>query len=166
MGTVTAEAVWTTMSEDAEFQQQPEAVREATRPYVEALPTILAGVLDAPATLNTTMNAKVTFLRYCVENGFIKASVDAMPEEALGFFDRDELPEMLEGALSQAIDMLEKLTGNVTAFLEKNGVTEEQVMLSSNVGFNDEARKLYQAGELTIGKLLTIQPMIIVKNTK
>jgi hypothetical protein len=165
VSTVTAEAVWEKINQDAEFLQQPEAVREAMRPYVEALPTILADVLDTPTTLNATMKAKVNFLRYCVDNGFIKAAVDALPDESIGFFDRDELPEMFEGLITQAIEVAEELTGDVSALLEANGVTEEQVMLGPNVGLNNESRSLYEAGELTIGKLLMVQPMLIFKNS-
>lgn len=166
MGTVTADVIWTKINEDVEFMQQPEAVREAMRPYVEALPTILADMLDTPVTLTSATKAKVIFIRYCLDNGFVKAAVDAMPDEALGFFDRDDLPEMMEGLLGQALEMAEEMIGNVQAMLEANGVTEEQVMLSSNVGFQAEARALYQARKLTIGKLLSVQPMVIVKNTK
>jgi hypothetical protein len=166
MSTVTAAAVWIKINEDVDFLQQPESVRDATRPYVEALPIILADMLNAPVTLNSVMKAKVAFLRYCVDNGFIKAAVDAMPDEALGFFDREDLPEMFESLLTQAIDMAEELTGDVAGLLKENGLTEEKVMLGPSIGLNDEARSLYQAGELIIGELLLIQPMLIVKNTK
>lgn len=166
MSRVTPEEVWKKMQEDAEFLQQPETVQEATRPYIEALPVILADLLDQPASLDNTMQAKVKFLRYCIENGYITAVVNAMPEEAFIFFSREDLPGMFEGMLSQLIDMLEELTGDVSALLKAQGVTEEEVMLGSNVGLNDEARLLYQSGSLTIGKLLVVQPMVIVKNTK
>jgi len=165
MTTVTSEAVWTKIGDDAEFLQQPEAVREATRPYVEALPNVLADSLDQPANLNNTMRAKFLFLRYCVDNGFIKAAVEAMPEEALGFLDREDMFPMLESALAGAIEMADELTGDISALLEENGVTEDEVMLSPKVGFNTETAAMYRAGELTIGELLVAQPMIIVKNS-
>lgn len=165
MTTVTSEAVWTKISKDPEFIQQPEAVREATRPFVEALPTVLVDLMDKPANLSNTMRAKVLFLRYCVDNGFIKAAVEAMPEESLGFFDREDLVPMLESALSGAIEMADELTGDVTALLEENGLSEDDVMLGDKVGFTPETATLYRAGELTIGRLLVTQPMIIVKNS-
>lgn len=162
---VTGKEVWAKAKEDPEMLRQPESVQEAVRPYIEAAPVVLAGLLDKPATLNNVMQAKVDFTRYCLERGFIKAAVDAMPDEALGFFAREDLPAMFEGILTQLIVQVEELTGDVTALLKEYGVTEEEVMLGPQVGLNAEAQTLYRAGELTIGKILAIQPTIIVKNT-
>lgn len=165
MASVTAQEVWNQINKDAEFRQQPAQVREAMRPYIEALPTVLANLLDKPATLSNTMQAKVDFLRYCVNNGYIKVVVTATPEEALGWYDREELVEMFDGMIGQLIDMAEELTGDA-ALLKGLGVTEDQVMLGPNVGLNAKAQALYKSKKLTIGKLLQIQPMLIVKNTK
>lgn len=165
MPVLTSSDVWAKVMEDPEIAQQPESVRDALRPYIEALPTVLADQLDQPADLANVMKAKIAFLRYCVDNGFIRAMVEAIPDEALGFMSRGSLPDMLQSQMSGLIDAAEELTGDVKSLLDAQGVTEKQVMLSDDIGLNEEARSLYEVGSLTIGELLQVQPMVIAKNS-
>jgi uncharacterized protein (DUF3820 family) len=154
------------LMKDAEYSAQPEAVREAMQPFIEAIPEVLEGQLDAPVTLQSLMAAKFAFLRYCGDNQFISKVVAAMPEEALGWFDRDDLAGMMEGMFGQLLDLAESIMEDVEGFLASQGVTEAQIMQHpKGLGLNPEAFALYEAGRLTIGDILVLQPMVIVKNT-
>lgn len=162
---VTKEGLWAKVNEDPEMQRQTEAVREALRPYIEAAPAVLADLLDKPAIFTNIVQAKVRFIRYCIDNGFIKNIVVAMPDGALNLFSSDDVSEMLQKTLNLLSDMSRGLLADLPAFLKKYGMTEDQIILSPEMGLNAEARKLYGAGQLTIEKLLLVQPTIILKNT-
>lgn len=165
MSDVTAKNVWTAINEDPEFLEQPEAMREATQPFVEALPVILADLLDEPATLSNIMKAKLIFLRHCLANEFIAKAVAAMPDESLSFIEREDMIPLMDSALRKAVNLIELMTSDMPAFLKANEITEPEVMMGSNLGLRHDALGFYESGKLTIGKLLATQPMVIVKNT-
>ena len=79
---------------------------------------------------------------------------------------REELLDVFEGMFEQLVEMLGELTGDgLVAMLEELGVTEDDVMLGSQVGLNEDATEQYQAGKLTVRALLEMQPMAILKNS-
>lgn len=164
MSNVNMAGVWSAVTQDSEWQQQPEKVQQAIKPFIEALPKVLSELLDKPVKLESLMAAKLAFLRYCLKHGYIKAVVDAMPDSALGPFDRKDLPDLLDGALRDAVEMAEAITSNMVEFLNQYGVTEDDVMLGPKVGLNANTQSLYLSGQLTIAQLLEKQPMVIVKN--
>jgi hypothetical protein len=163
--TVSAQKIWEVLMKDKEFAAQPEPTLKATRPFIDAIPGILKDMLNVQATLSNLSKAKVAFLRYCLDHDYIKIMVDAMPDEALGFFDREDLPGMFESMLDLLIDSFEPLVENALAILKARGVTEDQLMTGPNVGLSGKALKLYRAKKLTIADLLELQPGIIVKNS-
>ena len=157
------ELIWLKINEDQEFQQQPQVLREAMRPYIEAMPTVLSDMLDQPVNLSTLVNAKLKFLRHSVDNGIIGVAINALPEEQKSFFgdESDMFQEMFNGI----IDQLASMTGDLPGLLQEQEVTEEQVMLGPQLNLNPESRILYKTGQLTIEKLLLVNPMVIYKNS-
>lgn len=149
--------MWENLVNDASFDAQPDSVKEAARPFFDRMPEALGEILDMPVTLQSYADVRMKIARFYLDSGFVKAIVEALPKKAL-VFDRKTLVEMGEGAMEMALEMYEPLVSAVETFLEENGVTEEQVLLSPNVGLNGETRKLYKAQKLTIGKLLELQP--------
>ena len=114
----TAEQVWEATIADPKFAaQMPEdsPQRDAIRPFIEGSVAALGDQLENTVTLQAIADAKVKFLRYCVENNLGKVVGDVVGMNA----------EMLNGMFEQLIHMLEPMLENITAFLEENGVTEE-----------------------------------------
>lgn len=157
MSTLTGAQVWEASLADPSFvEQMPEGspVREAIRPFIEAAPKALAEFLDKTVTLKVLADAKIAFLRYCLGTGFTEKL-----GEAVGF-GGGVIKSLLEGF----IEMLDGIQKNVPAFLEEHGVTEEQVMLSSQVGLNADNQARYKIGNLTVADVLRTQPAVILKN--
>ena len=154
----TAQQVWEATTNDPKFAEEMpagSAQREAIKPFIEGSVTALDGQLEESVTLQTIADAKVKFLRYCVENNFGKVMDDVLGMGA----------DMINGMLEQLIDMVEPMLADTTEFLEENGVTEEEVMVSAQIGMNDDNQKKWRAGTLTIGELLLTQPSVILQNS-
>lgn len=154
--------VWEAVLKDPEFAAQPPAMKEALRPFVEATPRVLADVLDHPATLESLMKAKMAFLRYCLDNGFIEEAVKATPKATREMFDgmEDTLKQLLDGALKAVQEVLQ----DVPAFLANYEITERDVLTNPKVNLKGKALSLYDQGKLTVGDVLRLQPVIIIKN--
>jgi len=158
MGSLTGTQVWDASIADPSFSaQMPEGspLREALKPFVEAAPTALAEFLDRPITLQVLVDTKIAFLRYCLGNGFVEKM-----DEAVGM-GGDLIKSMFEGLIEMLADTLK----DVPAFLKAQGVTEEQVMLSSKVGLSVDNQAQYKAGKLTVADVLRTQPAVILKNS-
>ena len=161
--TVLPQEVWNALLKHPEFASQPPTMKKALRPFVEATPMVLADLLDQPATVESLMKAKVAFMRYCVNNGFIEAAVKATPKATRSLFEGME--GMLKDALTTAISMAEAIAQDVPSVLAQYDVTERDLLINPKVGLTGKALSLYDKGKLTIGELLRLQPSIIVKNT-
>lgn len=161
MTTVSPEVIWEKANQDSEFTDLPKPMQEALKPFIEALPTVLADQLDNRATLVGISKAKVTFLRYCLDNDLAGKIILKM----LGHYTKSSSSEMMEASMRQLLDSIDEIVQNAQAILEAQAVSEDEVMRSESVGLNPEALSLYLAGELTIAKLLEVQPMLIAKNT-
>lgn len=151
----TASQVWEAAVADPKFaalapEGSPE--RDVIRPFVEGSVEVLADQLETVVSLHAIAKAKITYLRYCIDNGLIKAMGDAT---GMG-------GEMFDGMFEGLIEMLVPVVANTALFLEENGVTEEQVMLSPLMGLNADNKEKWRAGTLTIGELLMTQPSDIL----
>jgi hypothetical protein len=159
----TKESIWKKLSEHPEFLENPEEVRNVMRPYIEAMPEVMDELLDLPVNLQNLVQAKILFLRHCLDNGCIEKTMAAMPADMLAFVNA----EMLEGLFTELLQSLDEVLGelvlNTPAFLERIQASEEQIILGK-FGLNEEATALYKAGQLTIGKILEIDPMALVRN--
>ncbi len=153
----TAEAVWAAMLLDAKFAAEaPEGSpqREAMRPFIEGSVAALDELLDETLTLDSFGRAKVTFLRYCIDNNFAKVVGDV-----IGMDDH-----VSASMFEVLIETLEYILKDTRTFLADNGVTEEQVMQSQEVGLNHANQEKWRAGTLTIGELLQSQPGVILQS--
>lgn len=158
MATLTGAEVWAAAIADPKLTSdliEGSPLREAFRPFVEAVPLALAKFLDQRVTLNALLGAKIAFVRHCLDHGFI----EAMPLDAFGA-SRETMRGVLESVLGKAMEMLENLPG----MLFSMEVSEEDVILGPRVGLNPENQELYRAGNLTIEQVLRTQPSIILKN--
>lgn len=163
---LTSDVIWAGMMTEPDLAAEPEAIQEVMRSFVDHLPVLLADLLDKPANFQNIIKAKLRFLRYCSENDFIAKYADAMPDDALGFLSRDEFKDMFTGLFADLVEMMEPIAISAADFLKEQGIPEETLMLGDNVGLAGEARNLHMSGNLTIGKLLELQPAIIVRNDK
>lgn len=153
----TAQQVWEATIIDPKFiSQVPEGSpqRDAIRPFIEGSVEALGDQLENTVTLQTICNAKVRFLRYCVENNIGKLMSEITGMES----------EVINGMFDKLIDMFESMLKDVNAFLEEHGVTEEQIMTSPEVGMSADNQHKWREGTLTIGELLVTQPSIILTN--
>ena len=178
--------IWTELMKDRLFATFPEWQCEVFKPFVEAMPVALADLLDEPMTLQSFAKAKLAFLRYCLDNHLSQKIDEADPDNKPAESAEPEKPAetgfgavigvlvevvetglgaMLELGMENLAEGFQELVDKAPAMLEKAGVTEEQVMLSPDVGLNEKAMALYKKGNLTIRKVLQIQPMIIFKFT-
>lgn len=57
---------------------------------------------------------------------------------------------------------LESMSGNLSAFLAQQGITEQEAMHQDSLGLNEESLRLYDAGELTYRVLATTQPGVFI----
>ncbi len=159
---VTGAEVWSMLLADPEVTAQlPEGsqIREAFRPFVEASPVVLANLVDERMTFQVLVNAKIKFFRYCLNNGY----VDKMAA-ASGMGDGGMFGGMFADLLEGVVEMLEDMASDIPVILQEQNVTEEQVMLSPQVGLNAANKKLYQAGTLTVADVLRMQPAVILHN--
>ncbi len=167
MSKITGKQILAALMKDPEYSAQPASVLAVTDPFMLAIPDALKDHLDKIVTLATLMDAKIAFLRYCVENDYVKKVVAAMPEDSFGWMDAKGVVEMMQGIMAQVVEILAEFVKDVPAFLESQGITEEQMMAHpKGVALKPNVLKLYKAGNLTIADVLKMQPMVIVKNTK
>lgn len=158
MSSPTGSQVWDAAVADPSCSSQmPEgsALREAIRPFFESAPTVLAEFLDRPLTLQVLADAKIAFLRYCLGNGFVEKVGGAVGMSG----------HLVKLMFKGLIEMWENILKDVPAFLEAQGIMEEQVMLSPKVGLNADNQKQYKAGTLTVADVLRTQPAVILKNS-
>jgi hypothetical protein len=166
MSQITGKQVLAALMKDPEYSAQPASVLAVTDPFMLGIPEALKDHLDNVVTLATLMDAKVAFLRYCVAGEYVKKVVAAMPEDSFGWMSAESAGEMMQGMMDQMVEMLAEMVKDVPAFLEAQGITEEQMMAHpKGVALKPSVLKLYKAGTLTIADVLKMQPMVIVKNT-
>lgn len=152
---VTADNVWNAVVQEPEFAMQPEEQKEVMKPFIEALPNVLQDELANEVTVESLLAAKIKFQRYCMKNGLITALCKVVPDAFEG---------MMESIFEQVIDMLEDIVADVPSFLEENGIDENIFLNLPQVGLNEQARKMYNEGNLTIGELLVTSPWTLLKS--
>lgn len=156
---VTAEAIWSTLEKDASFLRQiPKGKpREVMREIVEHAPTVLADCMEEKATVAAVIRAKMLFLKWTADSGNARKLVLSYPLEAFGGDEdvRQEMAESVGDAVSGALSVLEETLTQLTDCLLDDGYRASLV---------PAARKEYAAGTLTVGRLLELQPALILKN--
>ncbi len=166
MPLITGPQVLDAIMKSEEYSSYPASMRAVADTFVIAIPEILKDQLQEPVTLTSVMNAKVMFLRYCVDHEYVKKAVAATPEGSLGGMSADSVTSLMQNMMSQAIVIAERVVKDLPAVLESQGVDEELMMAHpKGIGLNPETLDLYKTGKLTIGYLLLMQPMVIFKNS-
>lgn len=158
MTTLTGNDVWNATIADPAFADEMPVgspIRDAIRPFIEGSVVALDVHLGDNVSLQVITTCKMKFLRYCLENNFGAVIGEVMEMEA----------DIFTGLFEQLLDMLESMTKDVSTFLSENGVTEEQVMRSSQVGLNPTMLAQWEAGTLTVTDILRFQPSVILKNS-
>lgn len=149
--------VWEATIADQNFvAKMPEGSRqrEAIRPFIEGAVEALADQLENYVTIQTLVEAKFAYLRWCIENGLGRVMAEATGTN----------PRLIEPVLGKMFKMLEEMCNNLPALLERHSITEEQLMRDPKLGMNADNIEKWRSGVLTIGELLVTQPAIILSN--
>src|SRR3989338_3038296 len=160
MTTLTAKLIWTKLNEDTRFLGKPVSIREAVRHFFEAMPVVIADFLDRPVTVTNILEAKIVFLRYTIDNGICGATLSGFSDAFLRGLDKDFLLEIMRVQMDETLSKAEILLADLPTIIDQSGLSDQEILLNPDSGLNDEARRLYQSGELTVGGLLTVQPYI------
>lgn len=155
---ITAQNVWQSLTDEPRFQKQPDAFQEVTRPFAEKLPEILADWLFVKVTLKSLLEARIAFLHYCLDNGYIDALIRVWPNARPGL--ANILQQMLSGALSAHLAVL----ADPKELLSRLEMSEAEYVVAQ-FELNETMASQYLAGELLLGDLLVAQPLIFVRHT-
>lgn len=135
--------------------------------YTKAVANHLGDKLQEKVTLKSLLEAKMSALDFCISNGWVERLAKAVLEHSPGA-NESLFAAMIEPAVQLMpvlLDQLKDIVKDVPAFLEVNGINEQQIMESPKIGFNEANLKGYQDGTLTLGDLYMTQPSVIIKNT-
>lgn len=159
--------IWQKCQEDPELGNAPETMKEVLGEYINLSPTILKEQLFEPVSLNSILQAKLSFLQYCQENDFVQKAVAALPEESLGWMSRSDMSDSMTSTFGSLIEFAKDIIGDISGFLRENGISEEQVLTApgSNLCLNEGLQERYRTGTLTIRDVLLEQPTIILNNS-
>jgi len=127
---------------------------EIIEPTVKALPEILKDQLEKKVTFDSVGRARITYLKYCLNNGSVDKLLRLWGLDAEGAFVVKEM-------IKDLVERFEETLKDAPAILEARGVTEEDVMLSR---LSKENFEKYKKGNLTIGDLIASQPSLIVND--
>lgn len=188
MKPVTDEQIWAKLMKEEAFTSQAPAAVEATKPFILALPKELGKLLTKKVNLKNVCAAKLVFLRYLLANGFVEkvfplANMDVTKttseqagntkvevtekSKTVGSSLLDEMMlATMRTSLETLVGMLEELVKDTRGLKKLAGYkTEREAFVDPKIGLTGKALRLYDQKKLTIGDLLSLQPMIIVKNT-
>lgn len=166
MPAVNPQTVFEILQDDPNFSLLPAQTQEAVKPYIFALPESLSELLDQPASTETIFQAKLAYLRYCQENGYVTSYIDSLPDEAFNWvMSREEAPETMEGVMAAIIEGITEILGNISAFLTSQGCDDYTYLTHPNgLALKASLSKKLKAGTLTITDVLMSQPGLIVNN--
>jgi len=160
MATLTGQEIWDALSKEPAFKQQtPECVRSILRKFIDPLPGLLAEQLDAPVTILSMTEAKLIFMKHCLQNGFMNEMSAAQYPNGVDGVSLEEIVAMGNDALGALLESSDELASSIAEQIANSGVREAQLIAKQ---LNPAARKEFRSGKLTIGKLLTVQPSLIV----
>jgi len=130
----------------------------ALEPYVRKLPAILAADLNKELTFDLRVKSTLAFYTYLTANpGEYKAAYSAA-DSSLG----DVVLALLSGLIKSMSDWLPNLSERV----EAAGRDERQLLISGPPALNTAALDLLLVGELTLGRLLVVQPGLLTNRQR
>ena len=156
--TITGAEVWSASLTDPAFAKEltENSVRDTIRPFTEAAPVAIAEHLGKLFSLQSLVDAKISFLQHNKINGYARKFSEVV--------DRSE--ERVTAQIDSVIDALSDIAIDIPDILEKCKFTEEQVILDERTGLSCENQDLYRAGTLTVADVLRTQPVVILRNNK
>ena len=163
----TGEQVWEAMCQDPAFQAEvpPGKPRELFRELGMRLPEILAEHLDKPLTLRSLIEAKLAVAKDVADGDFMERLIAAYPVQMFQGQDMQGLVAMAKTVLSQALTSMDGVLADFDVFIRRQNASEEQLLAHPKGGkLGPAAMAEYRAGTLTVGRLLALQPQVIVKN--
>ena len=115
--------------------------------------TIGEELMNTPVGMSNLCDVTARFVGHLAEDrGFL----DSLPE------DEAELVSTLYKGLA---GQLEEIAQTTDQFLADNGLTEAEAMELDSLGLNDEAKELYQDGQLTFAALIMTCPDVFIPRT-
>ncbi len=174
--TVTAEEILASLALDAEWMKTPSDIQKVLQPFIGQLPKLLADLLPKTVNLKQVLDAKIIFIRYCLENGLIAAlapnvrknlkltvtldgETSANLTDIMG--DIFDMSDMILDALTTALEQVTELSANLDSTLKDYGLTEREVLVK--MGLSGTTLEKYDRESLTFADLLRTQPIVIVK---
>ena len=159
--TVTADRVWNALLSNSDFTEEvPEGqMRNLFRDWVNEAFPIVSPRLDDKVDLKTFVQVKAAIAKKAIEFEFVKKMMMVVPEEMLQGQDRAEAAEKTHEHQVLRLSMYETAVAEVTNPPE-DGKTRALPLVSRSFGLLDgPARDELNAGTLTVGRLLLLQPM-------
>lgn len=164
------QAAWERLLENPEFTTQaPEGpARELFREFVTTKLAEVAGdQLSLPVSVGSLMETQRRIAHHYVDTDFLGRLIDAMPEEMLGFLGKDAARGMMTAMFAGLVEMLDQIIPNVPAFLQSQGVTEEQMLQHpKGGGLSPISMAAWRAETLTVGGLLNTEPWAVLNMNK
>jgi hypothetical protein len=154
LGLTPGQAVWQKLLDDPKFAEEPEFVRIAFKPYVEAMPEVLKTLLDELATDETIRQACRLFSNYLKDNGYAEALYSAALElnDVEAYRERQRIALLkLEKGLDDALE----------AFDTARLALDSRALKVLNI--NDETSKQDYAVPRTIGVIMYNEPQLIAR---
>ncbi len=156
MKTVDTDIVWGLLKEDLEAADIPQDQISYLEPHFKGV-SFSEELLASPVGLQSVLDSKIAVMQHLLDEKVISNAPDMSGEEHLVMVAAENMLRALVGELRV-------IAANVPRFLEENGVTESEVILSPRLGLNEVNRVLYQEGSFTVADLLMSQPNIIFQN--
>lgn len=153
--TISGKDVWdlvisTSINRDSE-------ISKVCQPFVELLPDILVDMLDTKVTFLSLMQAKLAYWRYCAENDLSGMLVEAaMPNLGIDM-DLGPMKEKSQKTIEQLVDHIENLSRR-----NMDPHSLNSILNGTFIGLNNYVRALLALNQLTIAKLLELQPGVIL----
>jgi hypothetical protein len=145
--------------QDERYLAQPAFVHKAMRPFVEAMPEVLSPFLGLPVNLENILKTRIEFHLYCLRNNYCEVVAASWPGDKKG-----PSPRMMRQMLQQIILVNRIVLDNPQEMLDRTELAEDEYILR-HFDLNDDAIAAYYTGQLTIGQLLLLQPMIFIRHT-
>jgi len=153
--------IWNALQEDKVFSIQPEEVRMVFKPYAFEMIAALEGMLSLEANLINIYKAKLVLVEIWTGSGLIDEIVEAVPLERRAY-DTQKAKRVLRQSLDHAVLIGDIICENKDAFLKTYKLTEEAAL--KIIGLSGPALEKYLKGKLTIGRLLELNPGVLINN--
>ena len=164
---ITGENVWELVKNDREFiGTVPQEIWEAYRKFVIKLPEIFekANLLEQTAWFENVLKAELAFAQYKIDNGFAKVMTESSPVEMLPLRERKGFMAKMQKNMIDYIPLLKEEIQRIENSRKTNNPPWAIKCREDNqkLRLRGKALMAFLCGDLTIGKLLELQPAVFV----